>query len=221
MEALYFFVLDGEDHWLSQATTRIQMLKSLEGFLAKHLGPGASSDYHWPVPVRESPAMAKGAVARRTLLAAAVATPAAAHGFHAAFTVIEHHPDRGVLDILHRIPIQDLEIILAARTGDRRKLDITAEMQNRVEDYLLDVFHLSDGDGRRLKPDWGTMKLEIDTAFVTRTAKVDGAPKSLVIDDQILTETNQDQVNTVNVSIGGRTRTAVFTINDPPQTLKF
>lgn len=30
--------LDGEDHWLSTAATRIQMLKALEAFLAKHLG---------------------------------------------------------------------------------------------------------------------------------------------------------------------------------------
>jgi len=31
--------LDGEDHWLSTAKTRTQMLRAMEGFLAKHLQP--------------------------------------------------------------------------------------------------------------------------------------------------------------------------------------
>jgi hypothetical protein len=30
--------LDGEDHWLSGATTRIETLKVLDAFLAEHLG---------------------------------------------------------------------------------------------------------------------------------------------------------------------------------------
>lgn len=33
--------LDGEDHWLSKAETRIAMLRHLEQFLARHLGDGA------------------------------------------------------------------------------------------------------------------------------------------------------------------------------------
>jgi dipeptidyl aminopeptidase/acylaminoacyl peptidase len=30
--------LDGEDHWLSDATTRLETLEALETFLARHLG---------------------------------------------------------------------------------------------------------------------------------------------------------------------------------------
>jgi hypothetical protein len=44
-----------------------------------------------------------------------------AHGFHAAFTVIEHNPRTGSLEVLHRIFIQDLELILAARTGEQAR----------------------------------------------------------------------------------------------------
>jgi dipeptidyl aminopeptidase/acylaminoacyl peptidase len=36
-----FVVLDGEDHWLSRSTTRIQVLHSLEDFLARHLQSSA------------------------------------------------------------------------------------------------------------------------------------------------------------------------------------
>ena len=36
-----FVELRGDDHWLSDAPTRIQMLRELETFLAQHLGPAA------------------------------------------------------------------------------------------------------------------------------------------------------------------------------------
>jgi dipeptidyl aminopeptidase/acylaminoacyl peptidase len=34
-----FIALDGEDHWLSVESSRIETLKAMEGFLAKHLRP--------------------------------------------------------------------------------------------------------------------------------------------------------------------------------------
>ena len=36
-----YIELEGEDHWLSSAETRIRMLKETEAFLREHLGPGA------------------------------------------------------------------------------------------------------------------------------------------------------------------------------------
>jgi dienelactone hydrolase len=36
-----FVTLEGEDHWLSRSTTRLQMLTAIERFLAKHLSPTA------------------------------------------------------------------------------------------------------------------------------------------------------------------------------------
>jgi dipeptidyl aminopeptidase/acylaminoacyl peptidase len=32
--------LKGEDHWLSRAATRVQVLEAIDTFLAEHLGPG-------------------------------------------------------------------------------------------------------------------------------------------------------------------------------------
>jgi dipeptidyl aminopeptidase/acylaminoacyl peptidase len=36
--AVEFVELEGEDHWLSDAPTRLETLVALEGFLARHLG---------------------------------------------------------------------------------------------------------------------------------------------------------------------------------------
>jgi hypothetical protein len=33
-----FVELEGEDHWLSKATTRLETLEALDTFLAQHLG---------------------------------------------------------------------------------------------------------------------------------------------------------------------------------------
>jgi dipeptidyl aminopeptidase/acylaminoacyl peptidase len=38
-----FVTLDGEDHWLSKAKTRVQMLKAIDGFLVQHLGTGGAA----------------------------------------------------------------------------------------------------------------------------------------------------------------------------------
>jgi dipeptidyl aminopeptidase/acylaminoacyl peptidase len=39
-----FLKLDGEDHYLSKAKTRIEMLKAVDSFLAKHLGGGVAAN---------------------------------------------------------------------------------------------------------------------------------------------------------------------------------
>jgi dipeptidyl aminopeptidase/acylaminoacyl peptidase len=46
-KSVRYVELKDEDHWLSRAPTRLQMLRELEAFLAEHLGPGLSPQ---PVP---------------------------------------------------------------------------------------------------------------------------------------------------------------------------
>jgi len=153
--------------------------------------------------------------------AIAAGTSAQAHGFHASFTVIEHNARAGTLELLHRLFIQDLEVVLTARRGEAMTIDDSPLVQKFIEEYLLDVFSLADSNGKRLRPDWVGMKLQIDTLFVYRELKVPAAPAALIVSDQTLTEAHPGQVNSVNVTIGGRTQTAVFTIDDPPRTLTF
>lgn len=41
-KSVRFVELKDEDHWLSRAPTRLQMLREIEAFLTEHLGPGLS-----------------------------------------------------------------------------------------------------------------------------------------------------------------------------------
>lgn len=144
-----------------------------------------------------------------------------AHGFHAAFSVVELNPRTGALEIIHRIFIQDMEALLTARAGAAVTLTDAPAMQKTVADYLRGVFDLKSSDGQTLTPEWVGLKLEVDTMFVYQEVKPPGELTALVVSDQILTETHPGQVNTVNITLKGRTQTVVFTAQDPPHTVAF
>ena len=146
---------------------------------------------------------------------------AMAHGFHAAFTVIELNPRTKALEIIHRIFIQDFEILLTARAGRPVTLEDSPDAEKLVESYLLGVFSVKAIDGSVLKPVWVGMKLQVDTVFVYQEIKNAGALPGLIVSDQILTETHSGQVNSVNVTQNGRTQTLIFMADDTAQTVAF
>ena len=154
-------------------------------------------------------------------LALALPTPATAHGFHASFSVIEFNPRTQSLEIFHRIFIQDIEILLTARAGEAVTLHDAPATAKLVESYLLGVFSVKTPDGKALKPEWVGLKLQVDTMFVYQEIKRMGELKGLVISDQILTETHPGQVNTVNITMNGRTQSLIFTAADSAQSVTF
>ncbi|MCB2107182.1 MAG: hypothetical protein KDE14_05750 [Rhodobacteraceae bacterium] len=148
------------------------------------------------------------------------AKTALAHGFHAAFTVIEQNASNGSLEIIHRLFTQDLDLALTARTGRERMLDDPAA-EALVEEYLGERFALKSGDGRALKIDWVGMTVSVDTVMVYEEVRTPGDLAGLIVANQILAETHPQQVNTVNVTLGDRTKTVIFQADDPPQTIAF
>lgn len=181
-------------------------------------------------PVVRGSNLARGfarGLARRRLLwgAAAAATIAAraagAHGFHAAFTVIEQNPRTAALEIIHRIFAADLDLVLAARTGRAGLVAATPEAEKLIDDYIRDTFSLKTADGRALRLDWVGLKVEVDTVFAYQEVPAPGAVTGLVVANQMLVETHPGQINTVNVSLGAGTKTVVFMSGDGPQAVMF
>jgi hypothetical protein len=164
-------------------------------------------------------------ISRRGLLGGAmiglVPCELLAHGFHASFSVIEFNPRTNALELFHRIFTQDIEILLTARAGQAVSLENSARMEKLVEGYLLDVFSIKAADGRPLKPNWVGMKIQVDTLFVYQEIKAMAEVKGLVINSQILTETHPGQVNSVNITMNGRTQTLIFMANDAAQSVSF
>ena len=147
--------------------------------------------------------------------------PALAHGFHAAFTVIESNLRTGALEIIHRIFLQDLEVLVKARSNARVGMDDVPALEKTLKSYLGEVFTVADDRGKPLTTAWVGMKLTADTVLIYQEIAGAAAVKSITVGSQILTETHPGQVNTVNVSLGGDTQTVVFMAGDPPQTVRF
>lgn len=164
-------------------------------------------------------------ISRRSLLGAVMVAlaPSAllAHGFHASFSVIEFNPRTNALELFHRTFTQDIEILLTARAGKAVTLKNSARMEELIESYLLDVFSIKTSDNRPLKPAWVGMKIQLDTLFVYQEIKVMSSLRGLMINSQILTETHPGQVNSVNLTMNGRTQTLIFMANDAAQSVTF
>ncbi|MDX2224003.1 MAG: DUF6702 family protein [Rhodospirillaceae bacterium] len=153
--------------------------------------------------------------------AALIASVARAHGFHAAFTVIEQNPRTAALEIIHRIFAADLDLMLAARTGRTNLVAETPEAEKLIDDYIRDTFSLKTAEGRALRLDWVGLKVEVETVFAYQEVPAPGALTGLTVANQMLVETHPGQINTVNVSVGGRTKTLVFMSGDGPQSVAF
>ncbi|MBL8645559.1 MAG: hypothetical protein JNK21_16625 [Rhodospirillaceae bacterium] len=144
-----------------------------------------------------------------------------AHGFHASFSVLEFNPRTQSLEIIHRIFIQDLELALSEKSKTPVTLNEDAATERTVRDYLAQRFVIATGDGAKLSPEWVGMKMQVDTLFVYMELKDAGALNTLTVKDGILTESHPGQVNTVNVTLKGRTQTLIFSSTDDAQTVTF
>jgi hypothetical protein len=143
-----------------------------------------------------------------------------AHGFHAAFTVVEADAKTGALHVVHRMFTQDVDALIKARTNAAVTARSGLAFDAALESYLRTAFTLRDDVGADLPLTWSRVTVADD--LVVAYFDVPGtAPKRLIVDSQLLMETNPDQVNTVNVTVNGDTQTAVFRDGDPPHLLTF
>jgi len=143
-----------------------------------------------------------------------------AHGFHAAFTVVEADAKTGAVRVVHRMFTQDVDALIKARTNAAVTTRSGPAFDAALQDYLRTAFTLRDGNGLAISLTWSRVTMA-DDLVVAYFEAAGIAPNRLVVDSQLLMETNPDQVNTVNVTVHGDTQTAVFRDGDPPQLLTF
>ena len=143
----------------------------------------------------------------------------AAHGTHAAFTIIEHNQGAGTLEVIHRPIVFDLESALTARTGQTIRMEDIEDGNTLVGAYIDDYFSVSTADGLPITMEWVGMALETDTLFVCQETLLPANLTGLVIPNQMLTETHPSQMNIVNITFDGRAQSRIFTLGDPPKTI--
>ncbi len=162
-------------------------------------------------------------LSRRALLAGSSAVwatrvkPVRAHGAHVAFTIVEENNRVGTLEVIHRLMTLDLELALTARIGRTIVMEAEPDADALVSAYVNEYFSISDGKEIPIPLSWVGVSMEVDAVFAYQEAPLPQRLNSLIIANQMLTETHPSQVNTVNVTFGGRTQTRTFELGDPPQ----
>lgn len=140
-------------------------------------------------------------------------------GAHAAFTIIEHNARAGTIEVIHRMMVLDLELALTARTGRTIRMEDVTDAETLIGSYLKDYFSLTvEGEGP-LPLSWVGAELKLDTVLAYQEAPISKDIDQLAVANQILTETHPTQINTVNVTYGGRVYSRMFTLGDPPSLI--
>lgn len=140
-------------------------------------------------------------------------------GAHAAFSIIEHNERAGTVEVIHRMMVLDLELALTARAGRTIRMEDVTDAESLIGSYLEDYFSLSHADGTRIPLTWVGAELKLDTLLAYQEAPISGDIQHLTVANQILTETHPTQINTVNVTFGGRVYSRMFTLGDPPDLI--
>lgn len=116
--------------------------------------------------------------------------------------------------------VLDLELALTARTGQTIRMEEVTNAETLIDSYLEDYFSLTLKDGSLIPLNWVGAELRIDTLLAYQEAPLAGDIDEITVANQILTETHPTQINTVNVTFGGRVYSRMFTLGDPPEVIE-
>jgi len=150
---------------------------------------------------------------RRLLVNAACAAALAcacvaaqAHRFHAGITDISFNEHTGSTEVVHTYMAHDVEALLANLY--QRQFDLSdPEDQAVLRKYVEKQFWLAAKDGQRLPLKWVGLTVDVDSVIVYQEAPATPVQKVETIHDAVLVDFLPDQVNTVNLTVGGSLRT--------------
>ncbi len=144
---------------------------------------------------------------RGSAIALGLAAAVAAHPLHTSLTELSY---RGrAIRVSVRVFADDFRAALRRDVSD-----------SSAATYLRAALRLTDRSGRRLRLDWCGMRRTGDLLWLCLEAATgDGIP-GLEIRDAIHWELFADQLNIVQVDLGGRRATLVFSKDDGPQRIR-
>lgn len=129
----------------------------------------------------------------------------AAHPLHSSLTTVAWRPETRTLEVAVRVFTQDLQDALARRTESACA-------------YTQAVLTLRDTAGRTVPTGRCTMARDGDVTWI-RLSATPGDPHALRLSNTLLFELFADQINIVQSTLDGRSRTVLFTKGDGPKSL--
>jgi hypothetical protein len=143
--------------------------------------------------------------------------PASAHRMPGSLSTIKANPVTGVIEIIHRLHNHDAELGLATLLGDRTFTLETLVGRAQLALYVEDRFTVAGvEDGSQGEPlALELVGAELDGEFVLVYQEFHGElPATVAVRDDILRDVFPDQVNHVNIAVGGEVRSLTFSEDD-------
>jgi hypothetical protein len=151
------------------------------------------------------------------LLIALVSSSLHAHKFYFSVTQVYNNPDSGNLEVTVRLFADDLEKVLAARTGRRIEVDRSPDAESLSFAYLQEVLRLRGPDMQLIPLNWVGLETKVDTVYCYLEAKAPPTGlRNLAIRQGLFFELRRGQVNMVHFQDrkNGRPRDLIFREGD-------
>lgn len=161
----------------------------------------------------------KLAIAVLTILC--VAQVSHAHRFYAAFTQIDYRPEKGTIEVVHRLFTHDVEDHLKVTFGNRSAALTDEEIEPVLREFVERAFAIFNSDGKRLPLTWIGMEYQTDNVYLYQEAPLPEDPTEIILINRLFMDLFDDQKNTVNVEWGEQIRTRIFRKDDEQQKVSF
>lgn len=132
-----------------------------------------------------------------------------AHRFYASFSQIEMQPEKGTIEVIHRIFTHDIEDLLTQYQGGPEELD-NKVIEDFLKDYIIQAFAIYDPEGKNIPLNWIGMEVTLNDIYVYQEAPLIEGQQTLIIANRILMDLFDDQSNTVNLKLDGKVKSYTF-----------
>ena len=149
------------------------------------------------------------------LIALLLAAPAWAHQQKIAISTVSINPRTERLEIVHQVPVHDAEHALRVRGAKTPDIIGSDTSREQFAAYVTQRF-LLEIDGQAISPSYVGSEITGGSLFVYQEAPApSGAAAAVRVNSQLLTDVWARQENRVNIGVGSKVQTLIFTAGDP------
>lgn len=132
-----------------------------------------------------------------------------AHRYYASFSQVDMQPDKGTIEITHRVFTHDIEDLLMRFNGG--PVELTDEkVESFLKDYIIQSFAIYGTDREQIPLNWIGVEVTFNDIYVFQEAPLSEGQDTLILTNRILMDLFQEQSNTVNVKHGRKVKSHTF-----------
>lgn len=149
------------------------------------------------------------------------ARPKVLHDFHTSLTQMQLDPSTKTFEISVRVFVDDLERVLSREEGKKIQLTSNQKQDPLLEKYIRSHFGLVTLQKQRKPFTFVGHEPEGDAIWIYLEMPYSESMRAGILQQDVLMEMFDDQVNLVNLLVGGQRKTYVFRKGQPTQEIAF